>query len=77
MPYIIRSDDVVLGHYSGYSPYRGKTDRIVLATFDGEPDLYDVDEGADLADVIVEINRKYNDDYSREPESVAIYQKIV
>lgn len=77
MPYVMRSDDVVLATFEGFSPYKGKTDRIALATFDGEPDLYDVDAGADLADVLVSINRKYNYDYSREPEKLAIYTRTV
>lgn len=77
MPYVLRDGDTVLATFDGFSPYRGKTDRIVLATFDGEPDLYDVDKGADLADVIVSINRKYDYDYSREPESIAIYTKTL
>lgn len=75
MPYIVRDKDFVYATYSGFSPFKGKTGRIALAFFDGEPDLYDIDDDADLAVVVDEINRKYNDDYSRFAE-IVIYSKV-
>lgn len=54
--------------YEGFSPYRGATKRMAFATFDGEVDMYDVDDGADLAAVTTEINRMYQNGYDRLPE---------
>lgn len=72
----VRCDDVVLGTYNGFSFYQGKTGRMAIAVFDGEPTLYDIDDGADLAAVDDEIRRKYRDDLSREPERITYYRRF-
>jgi hypothetical protein len=63
--------------YNGFSPYRAGAARIVIVTFDGEPDFYAVDEGAELSGVTEEINRKYRADYGREPEKIVYYIRTV
>jgi hypothetical protein len=74
--YNVTCDDVVLASYTGFSVHKGKTGRIAIAIFDGETDLYDVDDGANLSTVDHEIRRKYRDDYSREPERIMFYGLI-
>lgn len=73
MPYTIDRDTPHQQDYKGFSRWTGKADRIVIAHFDGEPDLYDVDAGAALAEVREEIERFYRRDFDRGPESINFY----
>ena len=80
MPYEMRGWDgttqtKVFETYNGFSPYKAGAEQIAIATFDGEPELYAIDDGAYLPAVDAEIKRKYRDDYSREPELVVYYVK--
>jgi hypothetical protein len=78
MPYVVRyTQETVLAEYEGFSPWNACSDRIVVVVFDGEAELYSVDDDATFSKVTSEINRKYRDDYSREPESVKIFVNIL
>jgi hypothetical protein len=59
--------------YTGFSHYRAGARRIVIATFDGDADLYSVDDGINPSVAIEEIKRMYRVGYDREPELIVGY----
>lgn len=76
MPLTIDRDTPHQRDYAGFSHWdgmAGKTDRIAIAVFDGEANLFAVDNGVALADVRGEIERYYRDDFDRGPERIDFY----
>lgn len=66
------SDGAVTFH--GFSRWTGKSDRIAVVSFEGEPEIYDCDENVHPDIVSAEINRMYVADYGRQPEKISQYQ---
>ncbi len=48
---------------------------LVIAIFDGEPDMWVIGEG-EVLENIAEIVRYYEDDFQRGPESIVVYERI-
>lgn len=72
---IVDGDGNVLMVYNHFSPYRPNiSNKIAIAMFDGEPDLYSVDPFAHEAAIVESINKHYVDDYDRVPDSLTIYR---
>jgi len=60
--------------YRGFSRYKLGSKILIVATFDGEAELFSADEAH--VDMISEINRLYRDDYEREPEAIEVHLNV-
>jgi hypothetical protein len=60
--------------FNGFSRWTGKSDRIAVVTFEGEAEVYDIDDNVHPDIVTAEIGRMYRADYDRLPEKISQYQ---
>lgn len=79
MPHTVQSEGAEPRTYLGFTHHPRSPQsshpgsRIAVALFDGDLDVYCVDAGAIVGEVVAEITRYYRDDYSRGPDSVTVY----
>jgi hypothetical protein len=74
MPYKVEgANGTIAEHYDGFSPYRAGDRRIIIATFDGETDLYGVDDGINPSVAIESLKSYYQRGYNRLPELIVAY----
>ena len=62
--------------YRGFGTMQNEAKVFAVAVFDGDNDLYAVDEAANLDKVADEIDRLYRDDYDRGPSHLQFYRRI-
>lgn len=74
MPFNVEgANGTIAEHYDGFSPYRAGDTRIIIATFDGEADLYGIDTGINPHDAIESLKKYYQRGYDRLPELIVAY----
>lgn len=71
MPY--KRDSIVYPHFSHYRP---GTQGIIIAQFDGDPDLYSVDTGSSGNAAMASVKQMYLVDYDRLPDTVTYYENV-
>jgi hypothetical protein len=74
MPFVVSgTHGTVAERYEGFSPYRNGDVSIIIATFDGDADMYGVDAGADTMEAVKSVCRMYQVGYGRLPEKIMAY----
>lgn len=59
--------------YNEFSRYKAGDCRIIIATFDGEAELFSVADGINPMDAIKSVCRMFRNDFDRFPENIMAY----